>query len=57
MGQWIEFRKERRPKMDQFANKTIDPSMTYKRALEGLQNGGVYGGPMGMHNTMAPPAH
>lgn len=43
MGQWIELRKERRPEIDQLAQRNINPNLTFKRTLEGLQPGGVYG--------------
>ena len=36
MGQWIEFRKERRRDDDQGVNGNIDAGLTFKRTLKGL---------------------
>lgn len=51
MGQWIEFRKERRPDFEQFPTGTINADLTFKRNLHGLQSAGVYG-VNGLHNTI-----
>lgn len=36
MGQWIEFRKERRPDNDIAMSGSINPNLTFKRTLHGL---------------------
>ena len=36
MGQWIEFHKEKRPKIDSLTSKIFAPDLTFKRTLEGL---------------------
>ena len=52
MGQWIELRKEKRPKTEKVE---INPDLTFKRNLNGLQDGGVYNLNGGLHNTMGVP--
>lgn len=56
MGQWIEFRKERRVDREKTANGNIDYNLTFKRTLHGLQDGGVYG-LNGLHNTINNAGH